>query len=103
MSKRNVLLFLPGRSWQAPVGRAGQGRAISPARALWGLPALSHLPPALGSQATEGGVLRLPQLPHKATSASGQTSPRLALLWGLGSGAGVPPDGPWERCGNSPK
>lgn len=48
MSKRNVLLFLPGRSWQAPVGRAGQGRAISLARALRGLPALSHPPPPLG-------------------------------------------------------
>lgn len=94
MSKRNVLLFLPGRSWQAPVGRAGQGRAISLARALRGLPALSHPPPPPWAARPPRGGLRLPQLPHKATSASGQTSPRLALLWGLGSGAGVPPDGP---------
>lgn len=69
MSKRNVLLFLPGRSWQAPVGRAGQGRAISLARALRGLPALSHPPPPLGSQATERGT--------EAASASPQGHQRL--------------------------
>lgn len=46
MSKRNVLLFLSGGSWQALAGGAGQGRAVSLARALGGL---RHLLPSLDS------------------------------------------------------
>lgn len=51
MSKRNVLLFLSGGSWRALAGGAGQGRAISLARALGGLPSLDSQATAARTEA----------------------------------------------------
>lgn len=85
MSKRNVLLFLSGGSWRALAGGAGQGKAVSLARALRGLP---HLLPSLDSQATS--CLWPAPPPH-----SGEPGPR---------GAGVPMAlGCPEHCGNRPR
>lgn len=71
MSKRNVLLFLSGGSWRALAGGAGQGKAVSLARALRGLP---HLLPSLDSH----------QLPLACPSPS---------LWGAWAAWGWSPDG----------
>lgn len=108
MSKKNVLLFLSGRFWQALAGGAGQGRTVSVARALRGLPALGRQPPPLpllGQPGHRGGERRgCLSFPTRPSAASGLPPPTPLWAPGIAGLESLPMAPGWhERCGNSPE